>query len=176
MKNDIKKQLWISGAIIFGSMVVAAAVVYYLSFDIAAKAKAIADDRSLTDQKTGVLAVLAGLKAQAPQAAAYQAAIDQLIPSQDGLIGFGGWLNQIASSDGVTANFSFDGDPVPASGNIPGYVAFSLNASGPINNIVNFLDDIESKSPGFLLSIKSFDLTEQTANYQIVAQGQLFSR
>lgn len=176
MKNNLKKQLWISFSLVLATLIIASVALYYIAGDIAVKADKIVSDRTLIDQQTGAIAVLTNLKAQEPQAMSYEAAMENLLPTQDGLIGFGDWLNGIAATNQVSANFSFQENATLATANTPGDTGVSLSVSGPISNIENFLEDVESSSPGFLVSIDSFDLSQSNGSYQLTAQGDTYSR
>ena len=177
MAPHLHRQLWISFSIIVAGVLVAAIAFYFLTGDIAAATARIAADRALIYKQTGALGIVAQLKQEAPRAAAYQAAMDKLLPAQDGLIGFNQWLSGIAAQHQVTASASFQSNTTPPSGATPGQTGFSLSASGGINNLIAFLADTESsKPPGFLLQVTSFDLTNQGGNYQLTGQGNLFFR
>jgi hypothetical protein len=173
---NFKRQLIISFCIIVASVVAATVALYFVSGDIAAQVDKIQADRALIDQDTGALDVVSDLKEQLPQAVAYQNAIDQLLPTQDGLIGLGDWLNTIASAHQVTATVSFTGNLVPPTLAVPGESAFSLTVDGPLDDVVAFLSDIETKSSGFLLQISSFDVVDNNGSYQLTAQGNVFFR
>jgi hypothetical protein len=99
----------------------------------------------------------------------------KLIPTQDGLIGFPAWIGQIANSDGVVVVPTIAGDVVPGNAVRPGFVSFTLSVTGSLNNVVTFMDDIESKSPGYLLNIDSLDLIQSGTGYTLKAQGRAFS-
>ena len=175
MVANFKRQLIISFSIIVVSIAAATAGLYYISGDIAAQVAKVQADRAQVNQQTGALGLLAGLKQQAPQAAIYESAIGKLLPTQDGLITFTSWVNTIAAAHQVSATVSF--------GSVPGLLAaglgqanFSLDVNGPLDNIVAFLNDIEAKSPGFLLQISSFDMVTGGSGYRLTAQGNLFFR
>jgi hypothetical protein len=116
------------------------------------------------------------LETTAPEAALYEAAMEKLLPDQYGLVDFGPWLTKLGNQYGVTASFSFQGNPsAPPAGTL-GSAPFSLTAQGDsIQSLTNFLKDIESQAPGYLLSISSFDLSN-SANPSLTAQGTLFFR
>jgi hypothetical protein len=176
MKENFKRKLWIGFGIVFGSIVIASVALYFLSGDLNAQAAAIFAQKTSDQSQTQAVANLATLKSTAPAAARYEAAMERLLPDQFGLVGFGQWLDQVGSQYGVTATFSFQGNPsTPAPGTL-GSAPFSLTAQGSsIQGLTAFLENIESQAPGFLLSISSFDLTGG-ANPSLTAQGVLFFR
>jgi hypothetical protein len=96
------------------------------------------------------------------------------------LIGFTPWLDQVAKKYSVTVSTSLQGNPTLSNGTAPGSINFSLSAQGPTGGVVNFLNDIESQSSGFLLTITSLDYTNDLSGgvsaEKINAQGTLFFR
>ncbi len=168
--------LWISFGVIAVSIIAATAGIYYLAGDLSAQADAIVRARADVQNETVAVANLASLKAQAPQAEQYQAAIDRLIPGQYGLVTFSQWFQNEGKQYGVTAAASFQGAVTPAQGTLPGTVVFSFNASGPPPNVETFLDAVSRRATGFLLSIDSFNVSTNGADYQIAGKGTLFSQ
>lgn len=175
MVMDFRRQLIISFSIIVASVAAAAIVISILAGNVATESKKIQTDRGISSQETGVLAVLASLKEEAPQAATYQAAIDQLFPNSDGLIGFGDRIQALATADQVLANSSFQGNPTTPTDMVPGRSNISLEVDGSLNGITAFLKDLES-TPGFLVSIPSFDLVANGGSYRLTAPGTIFFR
>ena len=70
--------------------------------------------------------------------------------------------------------FSFTGDPVPATQNVPGYVGFHLDAAGSLSNIMAFLKDMESSAPILLSKIDTFDLSQNGPAYALATDGRVF--
>jgi len=174
MKDKFKKQLWISSGIIGGSIIAALIAIYFFSSSLAAATQKIIADRSLVASQTSALASLADLKRDAPLALRYEAAINKLLPSQYTLIGFGQWLEGRAAQYGVTTNFSFQGAPVPATPDTFGTAVFSAEAEGPAANITAFMKDIEMQAPSFLLTLDSFDFTNNGTTSRATMGGTLF--
>lgn len=156
-------------------MIIASVALYILSGDLDVQAKAIVADRAEIAQQDEALSDLASLKAAAPQAATYEAAINQLLPGQYGLVDFGKWLTARGQLYGVSASFSFQGNPPAPAPGVLGTAPFSLTAQGPsITSLTDFLEDIETKAPGFLLSFNSFTVTNNGSSPSLTAQGVLF--
>lgn len=176
MKNIFRKQLWISFGVVFGTIILAAAAIYFLSNDLNAQANKIISDKTLIDRQTAVLGVLAKLKSDAPTAAAYSALFDKLLPTHDALIGFPQWVAAIGKSHNVDATVVFQGNNTPTSTSAPAADGFSLTASGAMDDLTAFLADIESRAAGFLLSIDAIDLVDGGTTYRLTAQGRVFSR
>jgi len=175
MKSTFGKQWWTSVGIVLGTIIVASAALYFLSNDLTAQADKIMNDETALEKQTATVNALAHLKADAPQAAAYTAAMEKLLPMHDDLLGFPQWLTALGQSHHVSVSVAFQGGAIPATAATPGIDGFSMSANGASADLVSFLQDIESSS-AFLLSIDSFSLTNGGANYGLTAQGKLFSR
>jgi Tfp pilus assembly protein PilO len=179
MASDFKKRLLISISIIICSAVAAGVGLYYLAGATTATVSGILTDRQLITSRTGALGTLATLRQQAPQVAAYQAAMDKLVPTQDGLINFTQWINTIAAQRQVVASVAFGGGSNVVQGILAqnfGTAPFSLTVTGDPNSIVAFLTDVESNVPGFLVDLNSFTLTKNSNNYELQSQGVVFFR
>ncbi len=176
VKDRFAKQLWIGFVIIAVSFFIAAAALYFFAGDLSANADAIVSARATVQNQTAAVANLANLEQQAPQAARYQAAMNQLLPDQYGIVPFAQWFGGVGKQYGVTANASFQGAMVQAQGTTPGTASFSFNAQGSPSNIVSFLNAVGAKSSGFLLTINSFDITVNGATANATGQGTLFFR
>lgn len=174
MKDNFKKQLWLSAGIILGTIVIASVGLYFLAGSLSDEADKIIVDRVQIQTQTNALANLAALKRDAPQAAKYVKAIRTLIPGQYGLVGFGQWLNTIGVKHSVTTSFALQGSVTPASAGAAGGAGFSMDAEGTRSDVISFLRDLESQAQGFLLSIDAFDITRNGDRARLVAHGTLF--
>ena len=172
---NLIKRLWLSAGIIAASIVIAAAVLVFVSFDLSAEAGKIVSARAASQASTAALGRLAGLEHDAAVAATYQAAIHSLLPTQPQLITIPSLVAAAASEDGVTASFAFQGNPqAPPAGSI-GTVPFSLTVQGPLSNEVSFLQDIETKATGFIVNFSSLTLENSNASSsQVVGQGVMY--
>jgi Tfp pilus assembly protein PilO len=175
-KKRFARQLWISFGIVVGSIAIAAGMSVFFSGNISAQADAIANDRTAVQSKTDVLANFAQLESEAPQAAQYQSAINQLLPDQYSLVTFTQWIAQLGAKYGVTANAAFQGSVVPSAGTTPGTAPFSFSVQGSPEKIAAFLDGMNTKSAGFLVTLTSFDVTGGGTNENMTGQGTLFFR
>jgi Tfp pilus assembly protein PilO len=175
-KKRFARQLWISFGIVVGSVAIAAGILVFFSRNISTQADAIASDRVAVQSKTDALANLAQLESEAPQAAQYQSAINQLLPDQYGLVTFTQWISQLGAKYDVTTNAAFQGSVVPSAGTTPGTAQFSFSAEGSPEDIAAFLDGMNAKSAGFLVTLTSFDVTGSGSNENVTGQGTLFFR
>jgi hypothetical protein len=175
-KERFTRKLWISFGIIVGSIAIAIGILAFFSGRISSEANAIVSDRAMVRSKTDALANLAQLESEVPQAAQYQAAIDQLLPDQYGLVAFTQWLAQLGDKYGVTTDAAFQESVTPSAGTTPGTAQFSFSAQGSPSALAAFLDGMSAKSSGFLLTLTSFDVTGVGSNENMTGQGTLFFR
>ncbi len=174
--EGLKRQLVIGFGVIGGSAAVALVALYFLAGSMTAQADKTTADQSSIAEETAMVSVLARLKSSAPEAAAYSAALTKLLPTHDNLIGFSPWLSAIAKTHNVSVSVAFQGGAAAATDAAPGSDGFSMTANGAAADLTAFLTDIETEAPGFLLSIDSFDLSNDGASYRLSAQGRVFSQ
>lgn len=172
------RQVWIGLGIIVGSIALAAFAITYYTGHLAAQAVAIAQDRATMQQQTESVSTLASLEHSVSQASQYQTAMDLLMSDQYGTVGFGTWFSQVAKQYGVTANAQLQGDSVAEpQGTSPGAIGFAFDAEGSPSGLASFLDAASTKSPGFLISITSFDYTNTPGGgAKVVGNGTVFFR
>lgn len=175
-KDRFSMQLWISLGIIIASIIVAFVALQFLSGKLSTDADAIVSDRTTAQAKTNALANLAQLEADAPRAAQYQSAMNQLLPDQYSLVTFPQWLAQLGEQNSVTVSAAFEGEATSPSGATPGSAQFSFNAQGTPQNVATFLDAMNKKAVGFLIELTSFGMTSDGSNENITGQGMVFFR
>ncbi len=174
MKTNFKTRLLINGGIIVVSIVFGVVAFVYLSRDLHSAADKFVSGRATTQANTAALGRLAELEHDAPAAAVYETAINTLLPTQSSLINTPPEVTALATADGVTANFSFQGNPsTPAEGSF-GIVPFSLDVEGPMEQVTTFLSDFETKANGYLLNITSLSVLNSDSGAHLSAQGNLF--
>jgi hypothetical protein len=176
MKDSFKKYAWISFGIIFSTIIISAIALYFLAGDITARASAIAGNRLKIVNQYDDLASYAEIKRDAPEAAQYKTAMDELLPTQEELIQFPQWLETTAGTYNVTTDFSFGAVAPAAASTTPGTAAFSLTVQGKNDDIISFLTYLESRASGFLLSFDSFDFSESDAGVKATVDGQIYFR
>lgn len=170
------RQLWISFGIIAVSIILAGGGLYFFGSDLSANADSIMLARTTLNDQDAAVTNLADLKRQGVQAAPYQAAIDQLVPGQYGLVPFSQWFAQEGTVYSVSANASFQGAAVPSAGAVPGTVAFSFTVTGSLSDVVSFFEFISTKSSGFLVAFNSFNVTNDGTGYTASGNGVVFSQ
>lgn len=174
MPDRFRRELLISLFVIIGGLLIFSATLYLLSSDLSARAEKIVADRALISQRSAALEFLAESKKNTPRADVYKQAMDRILVSQDQILDFSRWLDGLARVRQVGLSFSFQGGQVSPHGDAPGYIGFSLDLNGKLDDLTNFLKDIEFQSPGFLINLDNFDLSRNGSNYRILTQGRVF--
>jgi len=147
-----------------------------LSRDLESEAEKTATDRILISKRAAALESLADLKRNSAKADAYKQAMDKILISQDQLLDFPRWLEEAARIRRLALTFSFQGSEVQPQPNFPGYINFSLDLSGPIDDLTQFLKDFERQEPRFLVSLESFDFVRDGSIYRVLTRGKVFFR
>jgi hypothetical protein len=179
MNDNFKKKTWVSLGIIVGSIIIASLAFYYFSNDLSLQVNKIIADRQAVSGQNYDLNSLALLKSDEPEAEVYTAQMNQLLPDQYGIVNFNSWLTKTASTYGVMVSSAFSGSGNPTTQptlSSAGTIGFSLSVQGPVGSIAPFLKYIESDSTGFLLTLTSFDYTNDLGEEKVNAQGILFFR
>ncbi|MBI4087453.1 MAG: hypothetical protein HY434_01335 [Candidatus Liptonbacteria bacterium] len=169
-----RRELTVNFSIIIGSMVVFAGILYFFSQELSSEAEKIVARRLLINQRVSAIGTLAALKKDAPQADAYLHAMNWLLVAQDQLLEFPRWLDGLARVRQTGIKFSFHGNQVAPRENSPGYIPFSLDLQGGLQNLTDFLKDVEFQSPRFLAEIDNFDITKNESGYRLSANGRVF--
>lgn len=174
MQAYFKKELIISLSIIFGSILLLGTAILFLSYDVAAQAEKVVSGRNSLLERANSLGVLAELKSGAIKAAVYRQAMNKILVTKDQLLDFRGWLDGLARGRNLTLSFSFRGETVPPSGDLPASIGFSLGVKGGLEDVLGFLKDIEFASPRFLLSLDDFSGKRDGLNYDFIGDGKVF--
>ena len=175
MKDRFIRDFWVSAGIIAAAIVFAFAGFWYVIGLVNAHADTIARYQSGVVTRNASFGAISSLEKNAPTAAAYQAAIVKLLPSQDGLLQFPRNLQMNAAAFNVAVQATFTGEPTPSSPGVAGSVPFSLSASGAQSDLLAFLKNIETQSPQFLVAIDSVDFTmTASSSAKLSASGRVF--
>ncbi|MDE2019777.1 MAG: hypothetical protein KGJ13_05535 [Patescibacteria group bacterium] len=169
-----KKQLWVSFGIIAGSAVIAGVLIFILSARAGRIAASIIATRNALAEQSAETGVLASLKADAQTATNYEDAMGKLLPTADSVISFSDQVRQLAQQNGVAVSFAFQGNTVPAAGLTPGYIGFTLNASGPLAGLRAFWEAVEVRAPIFLSKFETLDLSQGGSGYTLAVAGKVF--
>lgn len=174
MHENFRRYFWTNISVILGSLLVFGAIFYFLSQSLGGKVAEILADRTAIAQRSTDLESLSKLKTDTAAAAEIQKKIDSLLPSQDNLIGFPQFVNNLARVHSLSSTFNFEGAPNPGTLKAPGYVSFSLIIEGEPRNIRSFIDELENRTTRFAVNLLSFSMTPRAEIYHAEMDGQVF--
>ena len=176
MIENFRRTVIVGTTSIVASIVVLGPLLYFLSGKVKGEAAHIASDRDIIHNNSKLIESLANSKSNAAEVGKYTRAFDALLPKEDQLVNFSGWLDGLSRAHQVSENFSFQGNVVESSNTEVGYAGFSLDASGAYDNLLSFLKDVEFKAPRYLVSFDNFDLKRRVSSYQVLIRGRIFFR
>ncbi len=175
MQQHIRRQLWISLAVIFGAGLVFFLGTYWFKSQISGVVFDIISQRDLMEQRATLTETLANLRREKQVADNYIRVLDSMVATKDELfLDFSRWLEGEALIYQVGINFNFQGAEVqPTEGSL-GYAEFSLRLAGGLHNIVNFLKYLEVDSKRFLMTFNGFDFVKGSDGYNVSTGGRIF--
>ena len=177
MANNFRLNLLLGIGIIIVSFVLLGLVLYWFSGNIAADTQKVIENRATINKQTRSIASLAELKAVASQADTYRAKMQELLPSKDDLLDFPKWLEDRSKTYQLSLRFTFEGTTIMPQTNEPGAVIFTIDVSGPYDNLRRFFKELEMTSPRFLASVDKLDVTFlDNIKYRAIAEGRVFFR
>ncbi len=177
MAENFRKKLFVGISLLVGGFLAFGVIAYFISGAIAAEAQRISSDRDMIRNHSDLIEGLAKQKSSSPEVEKFSQAIDLLLPPKDQLVNLSGWLDGLARAHNVSVNFNFSGETVPVNGTNAGYIRFSLNVSGDDTGVIDFLRDVELKSPKYTVSLDTLDLKKNSdTNYIVVTNGRVFFR
>lgn len=176
MLNHFRRQVIISLIIILGSAGLSIAAISWLKKDIQLQAEQISNQKNIINKRIAILGNLAELKKMMPQAEAYKKAMDAVMLNREDLLNFPRRLEDLARIHRLGINFSFKGEEIKPQDDKPGYANFSVDVMGTIDNLINFIKDVEYRSVGFIAAFESVDFLKSDDNYKANLQGKVFFR
>ena len=176
MADNFRRALTIGTSLIAGSFLIFGLSAYFISGAISAKADKISKDRNTIRSHSELIGGLAKQKATSPEIVRFEQAIALMLPPKDQLGNFSGWLDGLSRAHNINTNFNFTGETVSPTASDAGYIRFALSASGDYAGLMNFLRDIELKSPKYTVSLDDFDIKRSGNNYTVATNGRVFFR
>lgn len=175
MTERLSYGFYIGVSVILLSFALAGGALYWLYTDLNTKVVEITTGRGTIQERIQEVGLLADLKNSAKSAEDYQKVMDTILPDQNKLFDFPRWIDNLASNYSITDRFSFQGNQTPSQGSTPGYVGFSVDITGSMQNIVSFMKSLETtQGSQFLVTIDSFDLNQASDKYHVILNGKVF--
>ncbi|OGY99148.1 MAG: hypothetical protein A3G64_02545 [Candidatus Liptonbacteria bacterium RIFCSPLOWO2_12_FULL_60_15] len=173
MAQEFRKWLLVQGAVIAGILLVTTGVLWYVRADIRARTEAIRAAQAARAFQLRAVNILATLRRERDEAKPFIPQLESFMPGRDKLISFPRDLERFSRARSVAFGFGF-GAETPATEEAAGTISFTLTASGPLNSVLAFLEDLE-KSP-FIVRLDGLDLTKGGTEYSFASRGVVFFR
>lgn len=176
MAGSFRQKIILGSLITITVIAVLISVIFWISARLDEEVDKIVTDRGIIQKHSQLIESLANLRTIEPEVSKYKKALNALLPPKDELVNFSKWLDGLARAYQVSENFSFQGEASPPSENQAGYINFNLDSRGAYDNLVNFLKDVESQAPRYLISFDDFDFRREGDIYRITLHGRIFFR
>jgi hypothetical protein len=175
--DGFRRHILIYSGIISGSALFLILGGLWISQSIAAHSQQIALQRSLVTGRAKSLEVLARLKQNSREVDAYAASMARLLPEREELLNFPRWLELFGRSSQVGLNFSYQGGAIAQpTETTAGFIGFNLEVIGSMDKLVQFVDELETKSRQYLVAFDAYDFTRQNDQYRLIMTGKVFFR
>lgn len=171
--NIFKKRLIINLAITITIILTLLLITWYLAFDTNKRISAIQEARGEQRFRSEAIQALASLKKDFQQAQIEKLSLSTGLPIQDRLIDLPKDINNFAKQNSVNVEFSFGQEKAGDEIN-PGYITFTITASAPFDNWLNFIKMIENSH--YFISFDSFNLVKDDKIFKSVINGKAFSQ
>lgn len=169
-----RRTVIVNSSIIAGSALVIGILLYMLGSYMDTTSKSIMQKRAALSFGSGIVERFSNLKRDAAVAERIQKDIDALLPPQEELISFPGYLEEAGRVYGLSISFSFDGNPTTPGAGQPGFAYFTVSTSGSLARIVEFLKNVETKSTKFIVGFDSTDISASGDVYRAKIGGRVF--
>lgn len=174
--DGFRRAVYVNAAVILGSFAIFLGAIWVVGQGIHEAGTRLVDQFSSYFNQSYAAERLLSLKQLEPQAQDLQRKMEILLPVQDQLLNFPDFVKSIADAKQVQLSFNFNSANIVSPNSGPGSIAFTLTASGPLQNTQNFLDALESKTQRFWVGIDSVDFLRNGDSYTLTAQGKVFFR
>jgi Tfp pilus assembly protein PilO len=150
-----------------------AVLIVFLGRDIGIRAMQIKNQRQELASRLRAFESLTALRSGSEEAKQFAAALEKSLPERDELIAFSKDLENLSKNNQLSFEFQFESE-APSEAGLPGSNNFILLADGSYANFVRFLKNVEES--GYFVSFSLIDLAQRDKNFQIRANGKVFSR
>jgi hypothetical protein len=159
--------------LIGGFLVFIIPTLIYLGQEIKERSSSLKAERVEIDLRSKSISRLAELRKASEEAAVAGEKLELLLPPRDELFSFTDYVKQLAGQNGVVANLDFSGTETAPTETSAGSNGFQLAASGRLNNIISFIEALESGNR-FFSSLEGVEVTEIGAEFSAVLNGLVY--
>lgn len=174
---DFKRNFLFNVGITLGVVIIASGVIWFTAGKIQATVNEIHRVRTDEALSTTLLTYLGTLKANQERVRPHLSTVQNLLPTNSGAIALSETLRSLASRHNLESfSFSFGAERA-ATTNDPGTIAFTMNVTGTLSNLLTFMQATEFLS-AYVLRVNTFDLVfrDRTSDYTLSLTGVVYIR
>jgi len=172
MITNFKKRLFITIGIPLAICLILSLVLFFIGLNITSQTAQIEKLKGDLFNRQQLAQSLASLKQGAEQAQPYLTELENILPSQDQLLGFSRDIGIIAGQNKLNLNTTL-GQQISQSGDGLRQTDFTSTAQGSFDNFINFLKSLENGR--YFIKLNTLDLTSQDGDFNMLIKGQIFS-
>jgi len=174
--DGFRRAVYLNSVLILTSFIVFFGAIWFLGRLIQDGSMKLVDQFSNYFYQSYAAERLLGLKQLQPQAKDLERKMQILLPVQDQLLNFPDFIKSIADAEQVTLSFSFNSGNIVSPDGGAGSIGFTLRSTGTLENLRDFLDNLENKTKRFWVGVDTVDFTRSGDSYALSAQGKVFFR
>jgi len=173
--SDFNKRAVFNTILILGSFVLFGILIFILAGRLEREAAKIVERKKELNEAARTQELLSQLRKDALEAERYRAQIDRLLPSKDEILYLREWMVNLGKLYGVEAGFTLGESKDPQDPDSVGQVGFRISVRGTYENVLGFIESLETSKERFLISLSNLDFRELgIKDYQISSEGTAF--
>jgi len=172
MITNFKKRLLITIGIPLAVCLILVLALFFIGSNITKQAAQIEKLKGDLFNRQQLTQSLASLKQGSEQVQPYLTELENILPSQDQLLGFSRDIGIIAKQNKLNLNTTV-GQEISESGDGLRQTDFTSTGQGTFDNFINFLKGLENSR--YFIKLNTFDLTGQDGDFKMSMKGQVFS-
>jgi len=169
---NFKKRLLITIGIPLAICLILALALFFIGSNITNQTAQIEKLKGDLFNRQQLAQSLANLKQGTEQVQPYIAELENILPSQDQLLGFSRDIGIIAKQNKLNLNTTL-GQQISQNGDGLRQTDFTSTAQGTFDNFINFLKSLENGR--YFIKLNTLDLTGQDGDFKMLMNGQVFS-
>lgn len=174
--SGFKKKLFLEIGIALGGALLLSVFIILLNIDINKQADAIEETKVQLALRTRTLELLTSSKGDVERADLFLTRLQSMVPTEEQLIALPREFQRIAKTYDVDADFRFIGSQQPGSEQQLGTMKFSLSMIGLYDNVLQFLEFIESSQYIMVLDLGDMSRSKDKEGdkFSLIANGTLY--
>jgi len=162
----LRRELIVSLTVVVAAFVLGIIGIFWLRWSLNEVAGKVEQAHIDQARRSGLLGSSAELRQDEARADELLRVFERLVPNEDNLINLQTFLKVLAQRHNVGLDFNFQGGPTAPKGDQPGQQGFSISLRGELDNIMSFVEDLETRHTSFLFTINSMSFSQAGEEYQ----------